>query len=141
MVEKSAGSVIFYRSKRGIEYLLLKHDLGHWDFPKGHTEKDETTLETARREIKEETGLSGIIFISGFKEHIRYLHEWKGEKGLKVVTLYLAESKTKQVKISEEHLGYRWVLYEESVVLCKFENQKSLLKKANEFLMEVIRDL
>ena len=35
-------------------------------------EKDETPLETALRETKEETGISDVEFIDGFKEEIEY---------------------------------------------------------------------
>ncbi|MBI1888726.1 MAG: NUDIX domain-containing protein [Candidatus Spechtbacteria bacterium] len=139
MLEKSAGAVIFYRSEKKIEYLLLQHELGHWDFPKGHIEKGETVIGAALREIREETGLSGIAFFPEFKEHIKYFYKWENENRFKVVTFFLAESKTKSVKISKEHVGYRWVSYEEAVVVCKFKNQKVLLKKANEFLMKAGR--
>lgn len=136
MLEKSAGAIIFYRSKDKIEYLLLKHDLGHWDFPKGHVEKGETPVYAARREIQEETGLSRITFLPGFKKHTRYFYTWEGENRFKVVTFFLGESKVRRVKISDEHLGYRWAAHEEALKLCQFKNQKGLLKKANEFLMK-----
>ncbi|TSC78157.1 MAG: ADP-ribose pyrophosphatase [Parcubacteria group bacterium Gr01-1014_33] len=68
-IERSAGAVIFRETKKGREYLLLQHTdeadkktgkskLGHWDFPKGHIEKGETTEKTVRREVKEETGVA-----------------------------------------------------------------------------------
>ncbi len=41
-------------------YLLVQHDAGHWAFPKGHPEKGETDLQTARRELVEETGLARV---------------------------------------------------------------------------------
>ena len=41
-------------------YLLVRHGAGHWAFPKGHPEGAETRLETARRELLEETGLARV---------------------------------------------------------------------------------
>ena len=41
-------------------YLLVRHDAGHWSFPKGHPEAGETHLQTARRELAEETGLERV---------------------------------------------------------------------------------
>ena len=60
-MEKSCGVVLFNEQK----VLLLQYatgqkegewDLqGHWDFPKGHVDKGETEIETATRELEEET--------------------------------------------------------------------------------------
>lgn len=41
MIEKSAGAVIFRRKNNKIYYLLLRHRLGHWSFPRGHIKKGE----------------------------------------------------------------------------------------------------
>ena len=46
--------------------------MGHWGFVKGHVEDNETEKETALRELKEETGLSKVEFIEGFKEKTHY---------------------------------------------------------------------
>lgn len=69
--EFSAGAVIFHKNEK-IEYLLLKYKAKHWDFPKGHIEKGESYEETIRREVKEETGLTEIEFLNGFKKSIRF---------------------------------------------------------------------
>ena len=45
---------------------MVKQLLGHWGFPKGHIEKDETEYETALREVKEETNIDARI-IDGFR--------------------------------------------------------------------------
>ena len=58
-VEDFSCGVIPWRVVDGQrEFLLIQHNAGHWAFPKGHPEKDETYLETAQRELKEETGLT-----------------------------------------------------------------------------------
>lgn len=38
-------------------FLLVKHHAGHWGFPKGHPDPDETHRQTAIRECFEETGI------------------------------------------------------------------------------------
>ncbi|MFZ5500518.1 MAG: NUDIX domain-containing protein, partial [Candidatus Micrarchaeota archaeon] len=53
--EKSCGIVLFSEDG-GRLYLLLHYTAGHWDFPKGHVEADESEAETALRELLEETG-------------------------------------------------------------------------------------
>ena len=42
--EKSCGSVVFFEDK----VLIVKHNEGHWDFPKGHIEDGESEEECAK---------------------------------------------------------------------------------------------
>ena len=59
-MEKSCGVVLFNETK----VLLLQHPdgtkVGHWDFPKGHVEIGESELQTAVRELAEETGITDL---------------------------------------------------------------------------------
>ena len=71
LMEHSCGAIVFVRHKER-EYLLLHYGMGHWGFVKGHVEDNETEKETALRELKEETGLSKVEFIEGFKEKTHY---------------------------------------------------------------------
>jgi len=135
-IEKSAGAVIFYKSDKKIEYLLLYYQSGHWDFPKGNIEKGEKLEETVKREIKEETGIGDIGLIPGFKETIEYFYKLKGQSIFKIVVFYLAQTQTKEVKISWEHIGYKWLPYQEAIAQLTFKNAKEILKKANEFLFQ-----
>ena len=140
-VEKSAGAIIFRREGGKTYYLLLHYpstkrgaESDYWDFPKGHIEKGESQLDTVKREVKEETGLKDIKFIEGFKEWIKYFFKHKGKTIFKIVTFYLAETKTKDVKVSFEHLGYKWLPYEKALDQLTFENAKNILKKAHLYL-------
>jgi 8-oxo-dGTP pyrophosphatase MutT (NUDIX family) len=147
-VEKSAGAVVFYRSPEGkIEYLLLEHRAGHWGFPKGLVEENEKPEEAARREVGEETDIEDFEIIIGFKETEKYYFRvkydyqikergWKkGEGILKFVTYFLAQAKTKQVKLSHEHIGYLWLNYDDALEKVTYSGAKKILKKANEFLI------
>ena len=51
--EKSCGAIVIDDNK----VLVIKHRAGHVGFPKGHVEDGETEVETAIREVKEETGI------------------------------------------------------------------------------------
>ncbi len=141
-IEKSAGAIIF-RKNGQIKYLLLHYpsrartpNKDYWDFPKGHIEKGESLLQTVKREIKEETGIGDIKIASGFKETIRYFFR-KGNKNiLKFVTFFLAESKTSQVKISPEHIGFNWLSYNDALKRLTFKIAKEILEKAHRFLSE-----
>ena len=73
--EKSCGCIIIDKDR----VLLVKHNAGHWDFPKGHMEDGETEIETAIREVKEETNLDVkeedlklITIVSGNTRRFRY---------------------------------------------------------------------
>jgi 8-oxo-dGTP pyrophosphatase MutT (NUDIX family) len=139
-IEKSAGAIVFRKEGNRIFYLLLQYPSSakaprnYWDFPKGHVEKGEKEIETVKREVKEETGLEDIEIVDGFKKLIKYFFKFKGENIFKIVTYFLAETKNKNVKISFEHIGYKWLPCEEALEQLTFKNAKEILKKANDFL-------
>lgn len=134
--ERSAGAVLFYRDKETNIFLLLHYPAGHWDFSKGNIEKEESDLETVRREVKEETGISNLTIFEGFKKIIEYNYRRKSSLVHKRVTYYLAESPTTDVKISFEHLGYEWLNYDGCMKKLTFKNAKTVLEAANEFLKQ-----
>lgn len=126
--------------KGKIYYLLLNYstvgkiEKTYWGFPKGRIEKGEKEIEAVKREIKEETGLEDIQFVTDFKEREKYFFKFQGKNILKFVTFYLAETKTKEVKLSFEHIGYKWLPYEEALKQLTFNNTKEILEKAHKFL-------
>ncbi|MBR6598855.1 MAG: NUDIX domain-containing protein, partial [Oscillospiraceae bacterium] len=70
LYEKSCGGVVYRKSHGNLEILLIKHiNSGHWSFPKGHIEANETEQETALREIKEETGID-VVLDPSFRETV-----------------------------------------------------------------------
>lgn len=133
-IEKSAGAVVFRKEKGKIYYLILHYDLGHWGFPKGQIEKGEKPKETAKREIKEETGLEKIKFLAKFKEEIKYFYTFQGKRIFKIVIFFLAQTNQKKVRISWEHQGYQWLSFEKAKKMLSFKNSREVLKKANQFL-------
>ncbi|KKP93124.1 MAG: NUDIX hydrolase [Parcubacteria group bacterium GW2011_GWA1_36_12] len=63
----------------------------------------------------------------------------KGEKPawiFKLVTFFVAETKTKDIKLSPEHIGYLWLPYEEALKKITYKNSKELLKKANSYILK-----
>ena len=132
--ETSAGIVLFRKEETKKMFLLLHYPSGHWDFVKGKMEKEESPMETAIRETKEETGIIDISFLDNFEEWIEYNFQYKGELVHKKVVFFLAETKTKEVKISEEHLSYTWKEYNEAMEKTTFDNAKTILTKAQELL-------
>lgn len=138
-IEKSAGAVVFRVGDDKTYYLLLhypgmRHSKSYWDLPKGHLEKGETEEETAKREVKEETGLIDIKIVPGFKEVIKYFFKWEEKNVLKFVTFFLIKTKEKEVKISKEHIDFAWLQFKEALDRLAFKNAKETLKKAENFL-------
>ena len=134
--KKSAGGIIFREEKGVLKYLLLHYTAGHWDFPKGNIERNESLKETTRREIGEETGIFKINFIPGFKESIEYFYKLKDKKIFKTVTFFLVKTETVKVKISWEHQSYKWLSYQKALEQLTFKNAKEVLKKAHKFLLK-----
>lgn len=147
--EKSVGAVIFRKQDNKIYYLILKYTAKHWDFVKGHIDEGETDMQTLFREADEETGIKDLKVVSEFKEiHKYFFKQYKDkmtkadiEKGkpvwvFKLVNFYLAETETKDIKLSFEHQNYKWLLYDDALKLVTFKNAKELLKKANDFLLK-----
>ncbi len=138
--EKSAGAVIFRKEGEEIKYLLLFYHSGirrknsFWDFSKGHIEKEEDEITTAKRETKEETGLDDLVFFKDFEEKIQYFFKFKEQTISKTVVFFLAETNNKNVIISSEHEGFKWLSFEEALKLLTFQNGRDILNKANNYL-------
>ena len=136
--ETSAGIVLFRKEDSKILFLLLHYPSGHWDFVKGKMEKGESVRETAVRETKEETEITDIVFFNNFEEWIEYNFQFKGELVHKKVVFFLAETKTKEVKISHEHLGYTWMDYSTAMEKTTFDNAKTVLTRAQTLLAKTL---
>ena len=137
-IEKSAGAIIFRKDGNTIYYLLLhypsENKKEYWGFPKGRIEKGEKLEETAKREVEEETGLKDLVFIKGFKEWEKYFFKREKQNIFKIATFLLAETKNKEIKISWEHLDFKWLPFKEAFDKLTFKNSKEFLKKANDYL-------
>ena len=86
--EHSAGGVVYKRTGDGIKILLIKDKNGNWSFPKGLIEKNEDFIETAKREIVEETGISNVTFVDTI-DSISYFYRFGGNLIRKKVDYYL----------------------------------------------------
>lgn len=91
------------------QVLLVLHNQGHWAFPKGHIEPDEDPHQCAVRELKEETGLEIIRFLSdtSFVEHYQFYHDQTLIS--KTVTYFLAEVSGTPTPQLQEVKEVRWV--------------------------------
>ena len=136
--ETSSGVVLFRKENEKILFLLLLYPSGHWDFVKGKMEKGESPHETAIRETKEETGIIDTKFLDNFEEWIEYNFQFEGELVHKKVVFFLGETKTKNIKISQEHQNYTWMEYAEAMEKTTFDNAKTVLSKSYSLLSKTL---
>ena len=134
--ERSAGVVIFLENEQGISYLLLNYPSGHWDFAKGRIEDGESLHEAAIRETREETGITDLEFLKDFEERIEYHFQFEGKLIHKQVVFFLAKTKTRDVKVSQEHTNFIWLDFENAIKKITYENAKNILSKANKLLVK-----
>ena len=135
--EQSAGIVFFRKIQDKINFLVLNYPSGHWDLVKGHIENDEDPKDTAIRESKEETGITDIKFIDGFKEEIEYYFQYNNEIIHKKVIFFLSETKQNKIVLSDEHLDFIWLDFDDAMKKITFETAKSVVKKANDLLQSL----
>lgn len=129
--EKSCGAIIVRKNNDTFETLLIKMVKGHWSFPKGHVESDETEIETALREIKEETNLD-VIIDTRFREITTY-SPCPGV--LKDVIFFIAMAKTNDVVVQETEVeSAMWVELNEAIDIVTFECDRQILKKAIKYV-------
>ena len=118
------------------EYLLLHYAAGHWDFPKGNIETGESEKQAAAREIREETGITNVEFLESFRMKIEYKYRHGKKLVRKQVVLYLAQTHTRQVILSYEHIGFAWRKFDEAIQQLTFRNATNLLSAAKEYLQQ-----
>jgi 8-oxo-dGTP pyrophosphatase MutT (NUDIX family) len=131
-LEKSCGAIVYRRHSGNIELLLIKHvNSGHWSFPKGHVEENESEIETARREILEETGID-VIIDNSFRETVTYFPKKDTKKN---VIYFLAKAKNFNfIKQDEEVEDIRWVDMGEVHNILTYENDKTIADKAKRMI-------
>jgi len=104
-MEKAAGFVTFVRDNGSFKVLLLDHGT-HISHPKGHIEKNETKLETANRELKEETNLSMESHSPLPVHKNKYTIKKRSRDIKKIVYLYAGIANPGEIIISDEHRRY-----------------------------------
>lgn len=136
--EFSAGVIVYYEDVINDQsvrlYLLLNYRKGYWDLAKGKLEAGETNLQAAIRELKEETGLTAEIH-AGFEQSLTYMFkDFSGELVQKTVTYFVGKAPTKEVRISSEHLSYKWLPLKDTLQELTYVNSQQIVAMADHFV-------
>lgn len=133
---KSAGLILFRESaNESPRFLLLFSRVSkYWGFPKGGRKIGESDMKAAIREDKEETGIDNFFILVGFKTAYQYSYNIDGKRFREKVALYAAKTKTSKIKLSNEHLKYKWADYETARKMIPYPNIKGTLERLNIFL-------
>lgn len=118
-------------------YLLLRRppekQFGHlWQGVAGQIKEQETAVESVVRELKEETGfkperLFTVDYVSSFyQSHNDRMH---------LIPVFGIEVVTEKVKISAEHITYRWCSFETALELLSWRQQQEALSVMHKMII------
>jgi bis(5'-nucleosidyl)-tetraphosphatase len=143
--DASYGVVPIHEKSEGeFLYLLVQHREGHWGFPKGHMEKGEAPIQTATRELAEETGITNIDIDENVIESEQYIIDHKpgtksdfpGRYTRKTVTYFFGfthQMKVLYAGIDEEIINYVWLPFKDAMERLTYEEARTILKKAHQY--------
>ena len=125
MTTVTAGGVVL--NAKG-KVLVVSQRGDSWSLPKGHVDPGEEMLEAARREIKEESGISDLVLV---KERYKIGKGGTGEdtSELKRITVYLFTTIEEELKPEDPHNPEaKWVKKEEAAALLTHPKDREFFK-------------
>jgi len=127
---ESFGVIPLVRAQGTWQVLLILHRKGnHWGFPKGKANPLENPLQTATRELLEETGLS-IVNVFGQNPLIEQ-YQFRRKKQLIIKTVhYFPALVTGDLKLQEEEIrACKWVTIPEALQQLSFKEARHILQE------------
>ena len=120
--EKSCGAVVINNKN---EVLLVRHNAGHISFPKGHMEKGETEIETAYREVLEETGIKINI-----DDNVRFVNTYSPKENvIKDVVFFKGKPISNNIEAQLEEVSEVFFIgVEKAFDLITYEDDKEILR-------------
>ena len=122
---KTAGGIVL--NKNG-EVLIVNQHGNSWSLPKGHVEEGEELLETAKREIYEESGIRNLTHVKDLGKYTRHrigLYGKDDESELKEIHMFLFKTDEMTLNpIDQNNPEARWVLPEKVSEFLTHEKDK-----------------
>ncbi len=131
--EFSAGGIIVKKTEGSLSVLLIKDGYSRWTWPKGKIEGKEAPEEAAKREIKEEVGLTFLTTLQRL-DKVEYFYRLKGKLIFKTVYLFLFEANgdEKLIPLKSEIKEAVWFSMGAAVTKVEYKGAKELLTEAIE---------
>ena len=123
---------IIITQRHNITYVALLRDKDNcWVIPKGHNENDENFIETAIREVKEETGINinKYNLISKISEYEYYTDKEKCDKLIKTYLFKIAKKAQIIPLYKENFIEGKWFPIDEAIKIVTYKEQKEVLNK------------
>lgn len=128
--EESFGIIPLKKEDDQWKVLLIMHRGGrHWAFPKGHGDPGETPLQSAHRELKEETGLEVEKLLQEAPLIEKYQFYRKKEVVVKTVQYFPAIVFGTLKLQAEEIRAAKWVPLKDAVPFLTFSEAKAMCQK------------
>lgn len=132
--EHSYGIIPLKKKNHVWNVLIVQLHAGHWGFPKGHPEPHETHLETARRELFEETGLTPKKLLTNQTLEEEYFFKMNEVLIHKKVTYFIYEVKGKVIRLIEEIKALQWVPLSEASHYVTFDETKRISQQVESLI-------
>ena len=111
---------IIVKNKKALIVENAKHEPNRYSLSGGQIDTGESIKQALEREIKEELGIKKIKIVKLLNVFER-MDRAKNDNGLMVV-VYQIEANASKIKLSNEHVDYKWVNKEELLALNKKNN-------------------
>jgi 8-oxo-dGTP pyrophosphatase MutT (NUDIX family) len=130
MIEStSAGGIVL--NKEGKVLVVNQHGTS-WSFPKGRFEPGEDALTAAKREIREESGITNLTLIKELGTYSRYKigdNDGDDTSELKIMTMFLFKTDQEFLKpIDPKNPEARWVEKENVAGLLTHQKDKEFFR-------------
>jgi 8-oxo-dGTP pyrophosphatase MutT (NUDIX family) len=127
---ESFGIVPFLKEEGTWKVLLILHREGsHWGFPKGKANPGETPLQSATRELKEETGLNVVQVLRESPLTEQYQFRRKKQFIVKTVQYFPAFVEGNLALQEEEIRDAKWMTISEALKQLTFREARHILQE------------
>jgi len=138
---ESSGGIVF-RKEKGEAFVVLvgveRKGKLVWALPKGLVEKGEKPEETAQREVREETGIRGVLVDKIGDITYWYVDKNEGVRYHKIVHFYLLKfSEGSPENHDWEIKEARWFPIDEAIKMMEYSGERDIMLKAKEMIEKI----